>query len=642
MNKILLAGFTRLCIAACAAASTLTWADPPSRVGRISYAEGEASFYSDREEGWAPARLNFPVTSENSLWTAAQGRAEVRIGASALRIDDNTILDFVKVDDDNIDTYLQRGTLNIRTRNYGGSDSRDRIRIDTSEGRFVIDGNGRYRLDTAQDGGQIRMAVFAGHVRYEGGGNALTIDAGKSLLIRSGAGNSTTDFRFENARESAFDRWAEARDLRWDETHTRYVREQSVSPYMTGYEDLDAYGDWAETREYGRVWTPRVVASGWTPYRYGSWAYVNPWGWTWVDDAPWGFAPFHYGRWVQIGVRWTWCPGSYVGRPVYAPALVGWMGERPGVHVSISIGPSIGWFPLAPHEYYVPAYTNNITYIRNINNITNNVTIVNPPARYTNQAPGSTFVNGRTFVSSRPIQANLIRTNPLQVSSHPVVTAPEPPGGAWNNLRARALQQSPVAAPAPQATAASARPQSVAPSYSPQFAPPAGTVVRPMPPGVEARRGAPWQEHRPAPQPAAPVILSTPAPAPMPVPQVPPSAGSARPNALPPRDAAATVPSENSRMRGPRSFDPGEQRPPRPQRPQGNRDEQAANRVPEAPRTAEINRQPVSDHPIESRPPRAGPPAAAPAAPTAAPPAAPAPRPLPRHKQEQLRESETR
>ena len=636
MNNILPAGVVRLCIAACAAASTLSWADPPSRVGRISHVEGEASFYSDREEGWTPARLNFPVTSENSLWTAARGRTEVRIGASALRIDDNTILDFVKVGDDNIDTYLQRGTLNIRTRNYGDGDaSRDRIRIDTSEGRFAIDGNGRYRIDVAQDGSQSRIAVFAGRVRYEGGGNSLTIDAGKSLLIRTGAGNGPTDFRFEYASESAFDRWAEARDLRWDETHTRYVREQSVSPYMTGYEDLDTYGDWAEDREYGRVWTPRVVVSGWTPYRYGSWAYVNPWGWTWVDDAPWGFAPFHYGRWVQIGVRWGWCPGAYISRPIYAPALVGWMGERPGIRISVSVGPSIGWFPLAPREYYVPSYTNNVTYIRNINHITNNVTIINPPTRYVNQTPGATFVSNKAFVGARPIQANTIRTSPLQVSSHPVIAAPELPSGTWNNLRARALQQSqaatgerrpdrPSAASAPQSAPAQPAVQLVAPSYTPQFNPPTRAAVQPSRPlSGEAQRGSPWSGHRAAPpRESASTLVPTQSPA-SPVLTAP--NGNERQNAAPSR-ALTPVPNESPRMRPPRNVEPGEQRP---ARPYFNREERGAQRAPEAVRPAEINRQPVVNRPIENHPSRIGSPATAPA-----PPAAPAPRPLPRHKQE--------
>ncbi len=688
MNRVILDGLARLCIVVWAAAGAMAWADPPSRVGRIGFVEGEASFYADREEGWTPARLNFPVTSENSLWTAGRSRAEVRIGASALRIGNDTILDFVAIGDEVIDTYLQRGTLNIRTRNYGGDDYRENIRVDTSEGRFIIDGNGRYRIDTDEDGMNSRIAVFAGRARYEGDGNTLNIDAGRALLVRAGTG--ATDLRFENASESAFDRWAEARDMRWDETHRRYAREQNVSPYMTGYEELDAYGEWVDDREYGRVWTPRVVEAGWTPYRYGSWAYVSPWGWTWVDDAPWGFAPFHYGRWVQIGARWCWWPGNYVRRPVYAPALVGWMGERPGVSVSVSVGPSVGWFPLAPREHYIPAYTSNITYIRRVNYITNNVTIVNPPARYINQAPGATFVNSRTFVSSRPIQANTIRINPAQVNAHPVLTAPEPPSGStWINLRAKVLQQSQAAAPQ-TVPAATARPQPAAPSYTPQFAPPVAATGRPLQQGEQdGRRGRSWQNERQVPAaPAAtvPVAPNIQAPPPVstpptaqggqnhgnrpwqnlrPVPTAPAAApvaapvqtpapvqaqqnsnanNSARPN-TPPSNAA---PNENSQGRGSRNFEQGE----RGQRGFG-RGEPGNGRGPEPVRPAENIRPPVVSRPVESRPGRVEPaaPVAAPApvqAPRAAAPAAaatpstPPPRPLPRSKQEQLREADQR
>ena len=96
---------------------------------------------------------------------------------------------------------------------------------------------------------------------------------------------------------------------------------------MTGAEDLDRYGHWESHPEYGPIWTPPPWCPGWAPYRYGHWAWIGPWGWTWVDDAPWGFAPFHYGRWVMVGGRWCWAPGRYVARPVYAPALVAWIGE---------------------------------------------------------------------------------------------------------------------------------------------------------------------------------------------------------------------------------------------------------------------------------------------------------------------------
>jgi hypothetical protein len=52
---------------------------------------------------------------------------------------------------------------------------------------------------------------------------------------------------------------------------------------------------------------------------YGRWVWVVPWGWTWVDDAPWGFAPFHYGRWVYVSY-WAWVPGPLAVRPVQKEA----------------------------------------------------------------------------------------------------------------------------------------------------------------------------------------------------------------------------------------------------------------------------------------------------------------------------------
>ena len=77
------------------------------------------------------------------------------------------------------------------------------------------------------------------------------------------------------------------------------------------------------------VWYPNVYP-GWAPYREGHWAWVEPWGWTWVDDAPWGFAPFHYGRWVNVGGRWGWVPGPVaVASGVCSGA--GGLGRRTGL-----------------------------------------------------------------------------------------------------------------------------------------------------------------------------------------------------------------------------------------------------------------------------------------------------------------------
>jgi len=77
-------------------------------------------------------------------------------------------------------------------------------------------------------------------------------------------------------------------------------------------------------------------------------------GWTWVDTAPWGWAPYHHGRWVFVNGFWEWAPGPVLPRPVYAPALVAFLGG-PGVHVGIGPGgPIVGWVALGWGEPCVP------------------------------------------------------------------------------------------------------------------------------------------------------------------------------------------------------------------------------------------------------------------------------------------------
>src|SRR5213075_2532571 len=151
-----------------------------------------------------------------------------------------------------------------------------------------------------------------------------------------------------------------------------------VSPAMTGFEELDQYGEWATAPDYGAVWYPKSLPADWAPYREGRWVWVEPWGWNWVDDAPWGFAPFHYGRWAQVDDRWGWVPGEFVAQPVYAPALVAFI-PQPTVEVALpaDAGPPIGWFPLAPGEVYWPAYTRSPTYIRNVNITNVRINVIN-------------------------------------------------------------------------------------------------------------------------------------------------------------------------------------------------------------------------------------------------------------------------
>jgi hypothetical protein len=84
------------------------------------------------------------------------------------------------------------------------------------------------------------------------------------------------------------------------------------------HHELAPYGRWVYTRAYGEVWYPTVVVAGWAPYVDGEWVYTDC-GWTWVSYDPFG-DPFHYGTWVWVDpYGWSWVPGY-----VWGPAWVTW------------------------------------------------------------------------------------------------------------------------------------------------------------------------------------------------------------------------------------------------------------------------------------------------------------------------------
>jgi hypothetical protein len=148
-----------------------------------------------------------------------------------------------------------------------------------------------------------------------------------------------------STRTDAFDRWTRTRQIgssgRSDRLH--------VARGLVGYEDLQAHGDWHWEKAYGMLWSPRHVPREWAPYRVGRWILKAPWGWTWVDESPWGFAPFHYGRWVRLRETWHWLPGPRQITPVYAPAVVRWL-EDP------QQPDAVGWVPLGPNVPFEPYY----------------------------------------------------------------------------------------------------------------------------------------------------------------------------------------------------------------------------------------------------------------------------------------------
>jgi hypothetical protein len=99
---------------------------------------------------------------------------------------------------------------------------------------------------------------------------------------------------------------------------------------------LAPYGQWVTDPVYGPIWVPAptVVGTDFWPYATGGYWGASAYGWTWVSDWDWGWAPFHYGLWVNLAPHgWCWVPGH-----VWGPGWVSWHNN----------GAAVAWSPLVP------------------------------------------------------------------------------------------------------------------------------------------------------------------------------------------------------------------------------------------------------------------------------------------------------
>jgi hypothetical protein len=397
--------------------------DPPGRVARLSYVEGAVSFEPSGETDWSQASLNYPLTTGDRLWTDKSARAELETGNIAIRMSEQTDLTTANLTDQLLQLGLAQGSLRITTYDLrpGGQ-----VEVDTANAAVTIVQAGSYRVDTYPDQRRTLVTVNRGAVQITGDGLNQMVQSGQAVMLTGS--NSVQVSTVSVPAPDSFDEWCAQRDKKYQNARSR----QYVSPYVPGYYDLDGYGSWTTVAEYGPIWYPGGIPVGWCPYRYGRWAWVEPWGWTWVDDAPWGFAPFHYGRWVQIGPRWGWLPGPIAVAPIYGPAFVAFVGG-PGFSVGFGVGAVAAWFPLGPGEPFFPWYHHsnaylqqvNITNVRNINvtNITNITNVNNIHYRY--QTVATTAVNANVFRSSEPVARNLVKVNPQQLQRAQVIPHPE-------------------------------------------------------------------------------------------------------------------------------------------------------------------------------------------------------------------------
>jgi hypothetical protein len=407
-------------------------ADPQGRVGRISLIDGTVSSHTPDQDAWSYASLNYPVVSGNSFWTEPNAKAEIQVGSDAIRLDGGTEIDVNQLDDHGTRIEISQGAVNLHV---GNVEQGEVYQIITPHETINLLEPGTYRVKTGGPNSNEadEVAVLRGRTQVGDPQTSLTVNAGETAFIQAG---NPPQINVQETAATQFDNWSLQRDnFEEPRQSTHYVSQE-----MTGYEDLDRYGNWQSDPAYGNVWIPTEVPTGWQPYHNGHWVFVSPWGWTWVDEAPWGFAPFHYGRWAYVHNRWGWIPGQPARHPVYAPALVAFIGGS-GWSVSVGLGDRpVGWFPLGPNEVYRPGYHVSRDYVRNVN-VTNvkNINVVNNyysgqhgdghgsnHDHFANQRY-ATVVPAKDFAASHPVDKVAIHVPENKLTAAPVNTTAAPP-----------------------------------------------------------------------------------------------------------------------------------------------------------------------------------------------------------------------
>ena len=313
-------------------------ATPP----RVSYINGEVSFWRPGAQDWAPARVNLPLAPGDAFYTGGGGNVEVQIGPRAfVRAAEGTQLGLDNQEPDYVQFRVTAGHAALDLRELGAGQT---VELDTPNAVFTIERAGYYRVDVTEDSTTFRTHRGGSATMTPAGGQPTAIAANQQIVL-TGADAPRVEAG-PAPQLSAWDRWNSQRTAALlQPASARYVPQT-----VYGAESLDQYGSWRTVDTYGAVWVPSAVAVGWVPYSAGHWIWDPRFGWTWLDDAPWGWAPYHYGRWVFIGSSWGWVPGPIVVRPVYAPALVVFLGGG----VTVSVGSPLYWAPLGWGEPIIP------------------------------------------------------------------------------------------------------------------------------------------------------------------------------------------------------------------------------------------------------------------------------------------------
>lgn len=331
-----------------------------AKVARISFLSGEARIRRGSDGEWETVVNNLPLVEGDEIATDANTRLEIQFDLDRFaRLDGNSYLRITGLKDEGIALSLPLGTMSLRVRTFGRSG--EFIEIDAPKTTIAVLKEGSYRVDSGDDASQsVRVTVTdGGEARVYSDNAGFALKSGRSAEVFT-TGNAVGEFQTGDASRFAneFDTWVAGRDRSFT---TRYTNAHYDSYYdrdIYGADELTENGDWSYLNDYGYVWRPSTRAtvsySNWSPYRYGQWRWMPPYGWIWVNDEPWGWATYHHGRWFHHRGVWYWSPyGAHrYSRSWWYPGLVAFH----------TIGNNVCWYPLPYHYGFVNYNSYYINY----------------------------------------------------------------------------------------------------------------------------------------------------------------------------------------------------------------------------------------------------------------------------------------
>src|SRR5574337_137249 len=297
----------------------------PEIAARVTPLRGQVGITLPGDPAPMPAD-NRPLVGGERIETAGDARALIRLGSTALRLGPHAdlVLRQLAATQVVIDLGAGSAALQIETQDWA-----DRIVLLTPEGRWRALRPGHYRIDRWGDA--TRATAWEGDLRFDAADRTLIVPAGRFAEVSRSGVQAMTDVSWGEPVADEFAEWVQ-RDAR---IAAQAAALRYVSPEVVGWDDLDRHGEWVADPQWGSLWLPGGVGAGWTPYLDGRWVWIVSWGWTWVDTSPWGFAPYHYGRWLRWHGRWAWTPGPRHSPPRFAPAPPQWPAPprtAPGPH----------------------------------------------------------------------------------------------------------------------------------------------------------------------------------------------------------------------------------------------------------------------------------------------------------------------